>query len=264
FNRYTYSANNPLKYVDPTGHCAQNVAADLDCWKLLWGLEQDWGIDIQDEFLWLLEYLQTLQYTLEQYGNYVGGADIFKSILAESARSVGRDQFIVRGSLLGSSDRCTTGCARGGQVAFDLTETFAYDPDSASARAVGALNEPGEFNAARIIMAHEFAHIIDRLEFTSVWEYYSSQRDWTYYDSLSAYNWRSDVRTVYQYEDPRHHMIALMGYYVAGGNSWGLVGPNAQFGQLSPLDKSVIVNIGSVINSQARLWNATRWIAGSF
>ena len=50
FNRYAYTLNNPLRYTDPTGHCAQD---DNACWELAeemyrlygWRIDGIWTID---------------------------------------------------------------------------------------------------------------------------------------------------------------------------------------------------------------------------
>jgi RHS repeat-associated protein len=56
FNRYSYVLNNPLRFVDPTGHCAQT---DDACWALAdnlyqqygWYIEGVWSIDEVSLFL---------------------------------------------------------------------------------------------------------------------------------------------------------------------------------------------------------------------
>ncbi len=50
FNRYSYTLNNPLRYTDPTGHCAED---DDACWELAeelyrlygWRIDGIWTID---------------------------------------------------------------------------------------------------------------------------------------------------------------------------------------------------------------------------
>jgi RHS repeat-associated protein len=56
-NRYAYVFNNPLKYVDPSGHCPQS---DRACWDLLEQLSLTYGWNIDTRFAWSLKQLQTL------------------------------------------------------------------------------------------------------------------------------------------------------------------------------------------------------------
>ncbi len=61
-NRYAYVLNNPLKYTDPSGHCAED---DEGCWQLADTLRWTYGIFIEgvwsvDELNYLLEALNKI------------------------------------------------------------------------------------------------------------------------------------------------------------------------------------------------------------
>jgi len=89
-NRYAFVLNNPLKYIDPTGHCAGTPESNPECWEELEALEGEFGIDIDTENIgrvrcardgelcngplpWSLRQLRFLRLSLEsmkaQYGS---------------------------------------------------------------------------------------------------------------------------------------------------------------------------------------------------
>jgi RHS repeat-associated protein len=60
FNRYAYAYNNPLKYTDPSGHCA---IGDSACWALADDLYQRYGwklVGLASNGRWTLEEVQVL------------------------------------------------------------------------------------------------------------------------------------------------------------------------------------------------------------
>jgi len=59
-NRYAYVLNNPLRYTDPTGHCA---AGDSECWALADQLYQQYGwslAGLESHGIWTVEQLRVL------------------------------------------------------------------------------------------------------------------------------------------------------------------------------------------------------------
>jgi hypothetical protein len=85
-NRYSYVFNNPLKYIDPSGHCSGDPnGADKDCWDKLIRiqdefkitLEGDWQIPEMDDFL--LPSLTDIK-------NKVGNEGFFKTWAGTKAR----------------------------------------------------------------------------------------------------------------------------------------------------------------------------------
>lgn len=60
FNRYAYTLNNPLRYTDPSGHCA---VGDTACWSLADELYQRYGwelVGLASNGTWTLEEVQLL------------------------------------------------------------------------------------------------------------------------------------------------------------------------------------------------------------
>ncbi len=55
FNRYSYVLNNPIRYTDPSGHCAQD---DNACWEIADQLYSQYGWTI--EGVWSLEQVRTM------------------------------------------------------------------------------------------------------------------------------------------------------------------------------------------------------------
>jgi RHS repeat-associated protein len=86
-NRLSYSYNNPIRYVDPTGHCGADVfssdtlmdAAYDKCVEIRDGLEQMWGVDITG--IWTLLEMK-----------WLGGAlkDFFQDIFAGNSKNWGK------------------------------------------------------------------------------------------------------------------------------------------------------------------------------
>ncbi len=55
FNRYSYVLGNPIRYTDPSGHCAQD---DSECWEIADQLYSQYGWTI--EGIWSLEQVKTM------------------------------------------------------------------------------------------------------------------------------------------------------------------------------------------------------------
>jgi RHS repeat-associated protein len=64
FNRYSYTRNNPLKYIDPSGHFTQCVATDggYQCWDDGYSIDNPWDTssDADTRRAWLLNYANNL------------------------------------------------------------------------------------------------------------------------------------------------------------------------------------------------------------
>lgn len=70
-NRYSYSYNNPVKYVDPSGHCTGdpdgvgNIQEQNDCWRMVRTIDNMWseywaGRFVDQETLWYLAGVEGL------------------------------------------------------------------------------------------------------------------------------------------------------------------------------------------------------------
>lgn len=226
YNRYSYVLNNPIRYTDPSGHCAgipdvEATNPDTGCWNLLLQLENTWDIDIQDEALWELFHLETLQQVLKQYADYLGGDKVFKGVLTRSAKVGGFDKFVVRGQFGNSPEWaiCTTGCSSFGQVRFDLNNTFAPNPNAAGLFDNRNDITAGLFDAARILMAHEFAHILLGVLPAKALTDYDNARGW---DPLLG-AWIADNNATTIFDGPDHHLVRIIALHVAGGETWRLV-----------------------------------------
>ena len=82
FNRYSYGLNNPVKYVDPTGHCAGSPVSgsgdpwgasssneNTQCWRIVWEIYGEWNRNSLWESMfgslekfWELAHLDILDY----------------------------------------------------------------------------------------------------------------------------------------------------------------------------------------------------------
>lgn len=176
WNRYAYVKNNPLKYVDPSGHqgCAANNQA---CWDSRWyrahGYQQDsggnWqlggdaqfddfeiltdvlaenGISLRGGDTWHSRDLSLVGQGAVALSNKVGGPDKLNSLLGANTVTIGRDH--ISKGWCGSN----TGCQFASNITF-------YDP----------LFQSSDEDFIRGLAVHELAHVID---FASVGVYGST------------------------------------------------------------------------------------------
>ena len=72
-NRYTYVNNNPLKYVDPSGHCAEIESNDPACWALYGQVAGAFGSAVPtDLWMWSIDQLSHLEGWLRRGIRFTG------------------------------------------------------------------------------------------------------------------------------------------------------------------------------------------------
>jgi hypothetical protein len=253
-NRFSYTYNNPINLIDPSGHCAYedlpdgsqqpDLEGDGDCWKKLRELEDKWGVDILDEDLWDLPYLLDLEFIMESYAKFLG-ADLWRSILAIAARKGGKDKFIVRGRMGEWDDtgRCPLGCSRFGEIRFNLDKIFSRNPGAAGGLGWGNSDITGNLEA-RIIIAHEFAHqLIWVMGENSINSAYMNFRNWNLVEigpSSMNYRWvAGDGGIPIAGYDPKHNLIAVIALYIAGDNTWNF----AYFSAATSADREFLMQL---------------------
>lgn len=79
-NRYSYVLGNPLRFIDPSGHCGVEALEELvnQCEGLKNDLERYYNIAITGS--WTLYELEMLQLSLEDIEAGLGGQDLFREI----------------------------------------------------------------------------------------------------------------------------------------------------------------------------------------
>jgi RHS repeat-associated protein len=142
-NRYSYTLNNPTRYVDPTGHC---ISTDTACLAALKALQEQYGVVVDDRNqLWALEQLLALQAGFRLLAeNHAGGIAWFRDTFA--------------GTKLVREDRSTSELITNA----DGTLVERYTPAITLRRTVTFYNDafaPG--NDASLTTIHELAHVWD-------------------------------------------------------------------------------------------------------
>ena len=70
FNRYGYARYNPLKYTDPSGHCAETPDDDdIGCWKLAQQIADEYGHPYEELIQWNENQLVELRSAYQQKTN---------------------------------------------------------------------------------------------------------------------------------------------------------------------------------------------------
>jgi hypothetical protein len=89
-NRYSYVFNNPLKYTDPSGHCAREIDKDdrAECFRYMGELERDYGLKFTDDWTsWNAAQMGALKNTMQAARDKVGGIEKFKAVWSGTAIS---------------------------------------------------------------------------------------------------------------------------------------------------------------------------------
>ncbi|MES4787537.1 MAG: hypothetical protein C4294_19055 [Nitrospiraceae bacterium] len=139
-NRFAYVNNNPLKYTDPTGYCAEG---DQDCWNQAWFIYQQFGIQI--EGIWSLDELIEITKALD---------DI--ALALADANGYGRDLALGRGLFRGVWTNTTFKRLHEGR-----NEYTAFTQIGGSTIEFYNSWRSAEVGGARFTVAHELAHAWD-------------------------------------------------------------------------------------------------------
>jgi hypothetical protein len=226
FNRYSYVLGNPLRFIDPTGHCAED---DEECWEVLWEMEATWEIDIKDEHLWELEYLESLLNVLRNAAEFVGGTHVLRDILASSAERANLKRFQFHGTLEDWGRSCTLGCKMDGQIGFNLKKIFGSNNTGLWHKDIGVFYRL-QPSSGELTMAHELAHVMVR----EIPTYLPA------YEKLYV-NKRHAKAPLYD-NDPAHHLVQITALFVAAGNTWGKVrsSDTLEKGRVPPIDQRYV------------------------
>ena len=224
---------------------------DQACWDLLDSIEQSWNVDIQNESFWQIDYLQELREILNNFADLVGGDDIWKNVLADSAQKGGKDKFIIGG--LVHSPICYTGCSNLGIVSFQLDNTFQIGRGTVGSSVVNSISDPA---AARVSIAHEFSHILYGILPDNAYSDYLEIRGWKVGPSnpgtLNNDMWfaSNGADPIYLWpENPSHHLVQATALKVAGNNTWDLVAVQDKMvkGPIPATERIFVDNIGSYL-----------------
>jgi RHS repeat-associated protein len=182
-NRFSYTINNPLRYIDPTGHCggdfnseAGNVDAQKysDCVALREKLATLYNIGISG--IWRLLEMRYLEEALGKAADFVGGADqlisVFRDALKNEKATVDKITIVRRpGTGAGWCGSC--GTVRLGSDIFAPNNVERYAGMNPS-----ELGLDNRDSTAVGIILHEFAHVLTSARFETLYEYRSRRKWW--------------------------------------------------------------------------------------
>ncbi len=81
WDRYVYVSNNPIKFIDPSGHCEGNANdpdnPDIDCWELYFAMRKNYK-NVNVSFLFKLNELKRINKALTYARNSFGGQEGFE------------------------------------------------------------------------------------------------------------------------------------------------------------------------------------------
>ena len=81
-NRYSYAANNPVRYTDPSGHCPEGEAGQA-CREELERIQREYGITINDDNgLWTIEALHSVAAGMKALRNAMKNQHLFSWIVS--------------------------------------------------------------------------------------------------------------------------------------------------------------------------------------
>ncbi len=154
-NRYSYVNNSPLKYIDPSGHCAQDKAQDWECW-LQYGItlgDLDLNYEPQGLNTWGKNDLANLSAWIASGVKFIGGGwtggglDAARTALNRARTAVG------------SGMRAALGLVNG-TLTFNNNGNVDMQTDQGHNEIYGILPstaDPGEIDR----FVHELGHIFD-------------------------------------------------------------------------------------------------------
>jgi hypothetical protein len=172
--------------------------------------------------------------------------------------NAGKDKFVVRGRV-GNWD-CEIACTRpqDAEIRFNLGRVFSPRPNAAGATHLRNSSISG-YNAARYIIAHEFVHnLIYFLGSERIESAYRDTRRWRLEPinpSTLDLEWTSaiDGGTVLSTQyTPEHSLVAVIGLYIAGGNTWVLAKPT-----VTPADRDFVEGFRWAYFSDYFFWYST-------
>jgi RHS repeat-associated protein len=240
-NRFAYVRNSPLNRIDPTGHCDASADQKTDpCWIKLFGIENDWNVEIRNTDLWEIEYLEYLSQVLAEVGSMVGGANYLKEILGKSASRAGFDKFWI-----GAGGSCTTGCTYYGYMDFDLDYSFKPGRPDFGPKSVFYDQQP---NIGKVTMGHELGHVI-----------YMVIGDWSY---AMVRQWENGVANDggSQMVGDYHENLAQLVGIRAAGQGWQELDQATAALQIAPMDYAYIDSLSTlvptVLNHQGGSWRS--------
>ena len=121
-DRYAYTLNNPIRYIDPSGHktCEEDGYNCFDKRQnLINRIEQKFNVEIKGP--WIVNELQNLETALNKFANQIGGSDNFNEMVATSLKENNINSENVIMLRAKDDSRCigSGGCWKDGNLVFN-------------------------------------------------------------------------------------------------------------------------------------------------